>query len=283
MRRALEPGAPPFLPLVPGREHPYGYLPDSREGNYYAILAPRMLEAELFPRDDELALVVSEFLEARGGLVRCPPFRAISPPAGGRPERTTRSSASTPTSYGYAGLTNLRHDRIARFLLTYRGLMAYGMSKGTFAPPEWLITTARDPMPVGKRFEWCALPQPHLHSLAQLLRVVRMLWCRRKATRCGWPGPRRGNGWREGRCSGSAARPPLGRVSFTIGSADAAGRVVATIAVEWHHPAYASCACGIRSAAHRGGGRGRRARRYDDETIALHDLSGSARVVATLA
>ena len=99
MRRALEPGAPPFLPLVPGREHPYGYLPDSREGNYYAILAPRMLEAELFPRDDELALMVADFLEARGGLVLgLSTFQGNSPRAGGRPERTTRSSASTPTS-----------------------------------------------------------------------------------------------------------------------------------------------------------------------------------------
>ena len=106
MRRALVSGEPPFLPLVPGRERPYGYLPDSREGNYYAILAPRMLEAELFPHDDELALVVGDFLEARGGLVLglgLSTFRGNSPsrrraPGAQHAERSTRSSASTPTS-----------------------------------------------------------------------------------------------------------------------------------------------------------------------------------------
>ena len=106
-------------------------------------------------------------------------------------------------------------------------------------------------------------------------------------TRCGWPGPRRGNGWRAVRRSGSAARQPSsGRVSFTIGSAAAAGRVVATIAVEWHHPPARTL---LRLRHPQRGGiaavavEGAEYRRYDDETIELHDLSGSARVVATLA
>jgi hypothetical protein len=290
MRRALEPGAPPFLPLVPGREHPYGYLPDSREGNYYAILAPRMLEAELFPRDDELALVVADFLEARGGLVL-----GLSTFQGNFPTRRrapgadhTELGIDAHFVYGYA-LTNLRHDRIARYLLTYRGLMAYGMSKGTFAPPECsLITTGEGPYtPAGKRFEWCALPQPHLHSLAQLLRVVRMLlvqeeddtlWLARATPRewlaCGQT------------LRVSRAATIFGRVSFTIGSAAAAGRVVATIAVEWHHPPARTL---LRLRHPERGGiaavavEGAEYRRYDDETIELHDLSGSARVVATLA
>ena len=290
MRRALEPGEPPFLPLVPGREHPYGYLPDSREGNYYAILAPRMLEAELFPRDDELALVVSEFLEARGGLVL-----GLSTFQGNFPARRRAPGADHAELgidahfvYGYA-LTNLRHDRIARFLLTYRGLMAYGMSKGTFAPPECsLITNGEGPYtPVGKRFEWCALPQPHLHSLAQLLRVVRMLLVQEEGDTL-WLARATPREWlaRGKMLRVSRAATIFGRVSFTIGSADAAGRVVATIAVEWHHPP-ARTFLRLRHPERRSiaavAVEGAKSRRYDDETIELHDLSGSARVVATLA
>ena len=290
MRRALEVGAPPFLPLVPGREHPYRYLPDTREGNYYAILAPRMLEAELFPPDDELALVAADFLEARGGLVL-----GLSTFQGNFPSRRRAPGADHAELgidahfvYGYA-LTNLRHDRVARYLLTYHGLMAYGMSKGTFAPPECsLITSGEGPYtPASKRFEWCAMPQPHLHSLAQLLRVVRMLlvqeqgdtlWLAR-ATPREWLA--RGNTLRVSR-----AATVFGRVSFTVASAAAADEVVATVAAEWHHPPARTllrlrhphrrriAALAVEGASYR---------RYDDETVELTELAAGARLVATLA
>ena len=294
MRRALISGEPPFLPLVPGREQPYGYLPDSREGNYYAILAPRMLEAELFPHDDELALVVADFLEARGGLVL-----GLSTFQGNFPSRRRAPGAEHAELgidahfvYGYA-LTNLRHDRVARFLLTYHGLMAYGMSKGTFAPPECsLITSGEGPYtPAGKRFEWCAMPQPHLHSLAQLLRVVRMLlvqeegdtlWLAR-ATPREWLAPGQ-------RLEVRRAATIFGFVSLTIASTGAgdpggAGRLTASIAAEWHHaPARtflrlrhpagrAIAALTVDGASHR---------RHDDETIELTELTAGARLVATL-
>ena len=294
MRRALEPGAPPFLPLVPGREHPYGYLPDSREGNYYAILAPRMLEAELFPPDDELALVVADFLEARGGLVL-----GLSTFQGNFPSRRRAPGADHAELgidahfvYGYA-LTNLRHDRVARYLLTYHGLMAYGMSKGTFAPPECsLITSGEGPYtPTSKRFEWCAMPQPHLHSLAQLLRVVRMLlvqedgdtlWLAR-ATPREWLAP--GQRLEVRRAATSFGFVSLIIASTGVGDPGGAGRLVASVAGEWHHPpartflrlrhptGRAIAALTVAGASHR---------RHDDETVELTELTASARLVATL-
>jgi hypothetical protein len=292
MRRALERGAPPFLPLVPGREHPYGYLPDSREGNYYAILAPRMLEAELFARDDELALVVSDFLEARGGLVL-----GLSTFRGNFPTRRRAPGADHAELgidahfvYGYA-LANLRHDRVARYLLTYRGILAYGMSKGTFAPPECsLITSGQGPYtPASKRFEWCAMPQPHLHSLAQMLRVVRMLlvqeeddtlWLAR-ATPREWLAPGK-------QLCVSHAATIFGRVSFTIASthgADGAIELVVTIAVQWHHPP-ARTFLRLRHPGRRGiaalAVEGASHRHYDGETIELTELAAGARLVATL-
>ena len=170
--------------------------------------------------------------------------------------------------------------------------MAYGMSKGTFAPPECsLITTGEGPYtPVGKRFEWCALPQPHLHSLAQLLRVVRMLLVQEEGDTL-WLARATPREWlaRGKMLRVSRAATIFGRVSFTISSTiggAAAGRVVATITVEWHHPPTRTL-LRLRHPERRSiaavAVEGAKYRRYDDETIELDDLSGSARVVATMA
>ena len=135
------------------------------------------------------------------------------------------------------------------------------------------------------------MPQPHLHSLAQLLRVVRMLlvqeegdtlWLAR-ATPREWLAPGQ-------RLEVRRAATIFGFVSLLIASTGAgdpggAGRMVASVAAEWHHPPARIflrlrhrdrrriAALTVAGASHR---------RHDDETIELIELTAGARLVATL-
>ncbi len=154
---------PPFLPMVITNKTPFKTLQESRLSLYYNILSPRLLESEIFDQDDEKILWIPKFLEQRDGLVlglaRWRDGVAIDP----------------HFIAGYA-ITNLRLNEIDKYLLTFYGLIAYGMSRETFSTQECsdIVNGINIYGNQGEK-HWASTRQPHLHSSSELIRLVHMM------------------------------------------------------------------------------------------------------------
>lgn len=157
-----------FLPIVVTNKKPFKSLRESILADYYNILSPRMLESGIFDIDDEKIHWIPDFLEQRDGVVlgmaRWKDWKTITPHFGGIDPHFIA---------GYA-LTNLRLDETAKFLLTFYGLLSYGMSQETFATQECssIVTGTSDYFGLGES-HWSASRQPHLHSSTEMIRLLR--------------------------------------------------------------------------------------------------------------
>jgi hypothetical protein len=124
-----------------------------RAGGYYGLVASCFLEIQFLPPRDPRIYWVTDALERRRGLIL-----GLSEFARGVDHAYT---------YGYL-LTQLRRDEVRRVLLGFYGMLAYGMSRGTYSGVECTqITTGEN-----------ALTLPHLYSCTQQLRLLRMLLLR---------------------------------------------------------------------------------------------------------
>jgi len=136
-----------FLPMVMTNK-------DTIE-TYYNILSPRMLESEIFDTDDERLKWIPDFLERQSLILGIARF-------GGRHGYSAHFSA------GY-GITNIRLNRINKFLLTFYGMVSYGMARELYSTQE------HDNFKTGHNIPWNAARQPHLHSTSELIRVTNQM------------------------------------------------------------------------------------------------------------
>ena len=146
-----------FLPMVMTNKKPFENLQESRLAHYYNLLAPRLLESEIFDTDDERIHWIPDFLEKRGGITL-----GIGRYGGSQ-------WGIDPHFIGGYGVTNLRLNRIDKFLLTYYGLVSYGMARELYSTQE-----VSDLMS-GSGKSWSDLRQPHLHSTSELIRLTNMM------------------------------------------------------------------------------------------------------------
>lgn len=122
-------------------------------GDYYGLIAPGILESGIFGPNDARSSWITRYMDERGGLLL-----GLDRYADGVDHAYT---------YGYA-LTQLRDGNIGKFLLTFYGMLAYGMSRGTYSAVE--VTH----LPLGIN----ELTLPHTYSNTQQLRMLRMMLVR---------------------------------------------------------------------------------------------------------
>jgi len=119
-------------------------------GDYYGLIAPAILETEIFSPEDEKTFWITKYMDKRGGLLL-----GLARFADGVDHAYT---------YGYA-LTQLRKRNVDQFLLTFYSMLAYGMSRGTYSAVEVSY------LPYGIN----ELTLPHTYSNTQQLRMLRMM------------------------------------------------------------------------------------------------------------
>jgi len=146
-----------FLPMTVINKKPFENLQESRLAQYYNILAPRMLESEIFDTDDERIHWIPDFLEKRGGVIL------------GVARFGGSQWGIDPHFIGGYGITNLRLNRIDKFTLTFYGLVSYGMARHLYSAQEM------DNILKGSSKAWSSLRQPHLHSTSELIRITNMM------------------------------------------------------------------------------------------------------------
>jgi hypothetical protein len=118
--------------------------------HYYALVAPSILETELFGVRDQRAAWITRFLEERGGLLL-----GLA---------RIWDGVDHAYTYGYA-LTELRNGEVPKSLLTFYGFLAYGMDRDTYSSVEFTrITSGIN-----------ELTLPHTYSNTQQLRLLRMM------------------------------------------------------------------------------------------------------------
>lgn len=117
---------------------------------YYSLVAPLVLETEFFTASDPHYRWITDFMEQRGGLLL-------------GMDRVWDAIDHAYT-YGYA-LEFLRHGDVDKFLLTFYGSLAYGMTRDTYSAVEATHIT--------EGFNEGTLP--HTYSNTQQLRMLRMM------------------------------------------------------------------------------------------------------------
>jgi hypothetical protein len=117
---------------------------------YYSLIAPLVLETEFFSASDPHYRWITDFMEQRGGLLL----------GMGR----VWEDIDHAYTYGYA-LEYLRHGDVNKFLLTFYGFLAYGMTRDTYSAVEGTRIT--------EGFNEGTLP--HTYSNTQQLRMLRMM------------------------------------------------------------------------------------------------------------
>ena len=123
---------------------------------YYSLVAPLVLETEFFSASDPHYRWVTDFMEQRGGLLL-------------GMDRVW-DGVDHAYTYGYA-MELLRHGDVNKFLLTFYGSLAYGMTRDTFAAVECTRLT--------EGFNEATLP--HTYSNTQQLRMLRMMFLKEEA------------------------------------------------------------------------------------------------------
>ncbi len=124
-------------------------------GNYYGLTAPEILETRIFGPNDQRTGWMTKYMDERGGLLL-----GLDRFADGVDHAYT---------YGYA-LTQLRNGNPDKFLLTFYSMLAYGMSRGTYASVE--VTH----LPYGIN----EMTLPHTYSDTQQLRLLRLMLVRQE-------------------------------------------------------------------------------------------------------
>jgi hypothetical protein len=118
---------------------------------YYSLIGPLVLETEFFGARDPHYRWITDFMEQRGGLLL-------------GMDRVWEDIDHAYT-YGYA-LEYLRHGDVNRFLLTFYGSLAYGMTRDTYSAVEGTR--------IVEGFNEGTLP--HTYSNTQQLRMLRMMF-----------------------------------------------------------------------------------------------------------
>lgn len=124
-------------------------------GDYYALIAPLILETGFFSPTDGRSQWITRYMEQRGGLL-------LGLDRFG-------DGVDAAYTYGYA-LTQLERGNVKKFLLTLYSMLAYGMSRGTYSAVE--VTHIAQGVN--------ALTLPHTYSNTQLLRMLRMMLVRKE-------------------------------------------------------------------------------------------------------
>jgi len=146
-----------FLPIEIGNKKPFKTIRESPMSLFYTFVSPRMLEAEIFDIDDERLRWLPDFLE-----------RGLNGIILGLCRFSDKFSYTAHFSAGYA-ISNLRMNRIDKFLLTFYGMLSYGMARELYSTQE------HDNFMTGKIDPWYSARQPHLHSTSQLIRVTNQM------------------------------------------------------------------------------------------------------------
>jgi len=164
-----------FLPMVVTNKEMFANLKQNPRAQYYNILAPRMLESEFFDVEDYRIHWIPDFLDKRNGVSL------------GLARFGENQWGIDPHFIAGYGITNLRLDNIPKFLLTYYGLISYGMSRTLFSTQE-----ASNILNENNK-SWHALRQPHLHSTSELIRLTNMMLIKEEGEKVwlAWGIPRR--------------------------------------------------------------------------------------------
>jgi len=181
--------------------------------NYYAIIAPLILETEIFNVGDWRANWITRFLEERGGLLL-----GLS---------RFRDGVDHAYTCGYA-LNQLRNGDVDKFLLTFYSSMAYGMDRDTYSSVE--ITRITNGIN--------ELTLPHTFSNAQQLRLLRMMLVKEEGDDLllAYAAPR---AWLSGNNRISVKQAPTiyGAISYSLAADAKVNRVRATIEPVANHSA----------------------------------------------
>ena len=143
----VEHGGKRMLPIEPDTLR---LLKDSnyRGGDYYGLIASCVLETDLLAARDRRALLITDLMEKRGGLLAgvCDFMEGID------------------HAYTFGYLVNkLRQDDIRPVLLGFWGFLAFGMTRDTYSPVEVSMIETGDNN----------LTLPHSYSCTMQLRLLR--------------------------------------------------------------------------------------------------------------
>lgn len=124
--------------------------------NYYALIAPLILETEFFSATDPHYRWITNYIENRGGLTL----------------GLARIFDATDHAYTYGyAMEQLRHGNVDAFLLTFYSSLAYGMTNDTYSAVEAnFITEGLNEQTL-----------PHTYSNTQQLRMLRMMLVKEEA------------------------------------------------------------------------------------------------------
>ncbi len=117
---------------------------------YHSLIAPLVLETEFFKASDARCRWLTDFMEQRSGLLLG--------------MARIWDEIDHAYTYGYA-LEFLRHGDVNKFLLTFYGSLAYGMTRDTYSAVE--VTRLTEGINESTL--------PHTYSNTQQLRMLRMM------------------------------------------------------------------------------------------------------------
>jgi len=159
---------------------------------YYSLVAPLVLETEFFAATDPHYRWITDFMEQRGGLLLG--MDRIS------------DGIDHAYTYGYA-LEQLRHGDVDKFLLTFYGSLAYGMTRDTYSAVEVTRIT--------EGFNEDTLP--HTYSNTQQLRMLRMMLVKEEAGEL-WLAPGTPKAWLDTRDGFAIHNAPTdyGTISYRV-------------------------------------------------------------------
>lgn len=122
---------PMFIPnALMGEEQPYDFIPGSRMGSYWSLMANTFVGSEVFGQNSELETDMVQYMQQHGGLfmglVRSRPAPSF-----------WVSTANMNPLYGLRYVrTVLRRDEPERALVSFYGMLAAGLSRDTFTCGE---------------------------------------------------------------------------------------------------------------------------------------------------
>ncbi len=159
---------------------------------YYALVAPEVLETEFFGATDPHYRWLTDYMEQRGGLLL-------------GMDRVWDGIDHAYT-YGYA-LEQLRHGDVDKFLLTFYGSLAYGMTRDTYSAVE--VTRITEGFNEGTL--------PHTYSNTQQLRMLRMMLVKEEAGEL-WLAPGTPRAWLDTREGFAIRNAPTnyGTISYRV-------------------------------------------------------------------
>jgi hypothetical protein len=113
-----------------GEEEPYDFIPHTRMGGYWSLMANTFIGSEVFGQNSELETGMVRYFQQHGGLfmglVRTEPWPAF-----------WVSTANMNPLYGLRYVrTVLRRDEPERALVSFYGMLAAGLSRDTFTCGE---------------------------------------------------------------------------------------------------------------------------------------------------